>query len=237
MRKIIVCLLGLSVFTLNSSCTTIAENTLENPFLLHIGDGRVYLEKSHHHLVNDRRGMASEKWNSFVYFQPMQTTLPGKVWASDSGPYEEVLGADTSCEIRTEKSHYEKATPKTNPTALVKVKVKDGLKNGPFDTVINGESEGEIQFGEYPLKDWKAVENLTLDETLIKEWSYDKKTKLYKITKKMGENQYLKKEIKIGHQIRSISSVKYEILEEQPGFGDEPAKLVPLARLTCGGGF
>lgn len=210
--------------------TAVASEDEELTLKLHIGDGRVFIEKSHSHDLINGRNMAATTHNN--NFMATEKSFLGNSWVDEGSEFTLDESKQPSCNVAVRKSHFNLGKRGRLPSYSVKVNIVDGIKEAPFEFVINGENEGEIQFGDYPVKTWRSANDLRLDETFISRWSYDAKERTYKIVKKMGEDSFLSKEVRIDHQLRDVAGVKYEILRGQEG--EDPAEMPVKARFSCG---
>jgi hypothetical protein len=105
------------------------------------------------------------------------------------------------------------------------------MRGGPLESVINGENEGLILWGEYPVNNWQSTENLIVDDTLVESWFYETETGRYEIVKQMGEDSFLKKQLVFDPHLKKVSLIRYEILAGEGERVDQQRTV--LARLVC----
>ncbi len=200
-----------------------------------IGDGGVRIEESYSHSEVER-GRATAAFNSrHEMFKESETELPGKAWIEESSEYSlrPAVKSTIECRVKVSRSELPRgpATKEESYTYQIEVLVKDGIEGGPFETVINGEGEGLILLGEYPVNNWESTENLVVNDTVVESWFYESKSNRYEIVKKMGEDLYLKKSLRFDPHLKNVSQVQYEILK---GEGDQvEQQRTVLARLNC----
>lgn len=208
-------------------CVGVEKKAQDSPLQILIGDGGVRIEKSYAHEDPKARRVAAFQ-SKHDQFHPSEVKLAGEAWVDESSPYE-IEKKDSHCKVNVSRRP---ANVGDNFVYSVQVKVDDGIKDSPFEAVINGENEGLIVFGDYPLNYWESVKNLVLDDTMVVMWNYAPKKKHYEIVKKMGENQYLKKVLKFDAYLRKVRSVEYQILQDAGG-GEMARQLTPIAKFSC----
>jgi hypothetical protein len=227
-------ILGLVACTHNAKNE--ADTEKEKPMKFLIGDGNVRIEESVPLPQADRK--TAQYFVSQVdtaKFVESQTSLPGYPWADESSEFtlSGELDDEKECEINI--SHFKrKKAPASleDPRYLIKVTVKDGMKDGPFESIINGENEGEILLGQYPVTSFESKEEIVVNETVIPYWVYDPETHNYEIVKKMGDRRYLKKVLTFDPYLKEVKNVKYEILSDIGG--QMVDQMSVLARFQCG---
>lgn len=204
----------------------------EAPLL--IGDGSVQIDKVIPATVEERRAIAQFK-GEHERFTPTQFDLRGKAWVEEVSEYalNPELTEPVHCEVRISRED-NKRQPNSiaSPyTYLLEVKVKDGIKGGPFESLINGEGEGSLFFGEFPVNELEASETMVINETVILSWSYDPEKRHYEIVKQMGEDRFLRKVIKFDAYLRLVTKVQFQILKGDSSQGAD--QMTPLAKVTC----
>ncbi len=216
-----------------TACSTQPQKPEKSPMRLLLGDGGVRIEKSYSHAGKKDRDVAMFK-NEPEKFKAHQKNFHGKVWVDEASEYQLLPGAAVECSIEVSRKELKRkiASQETEYIYELRVKVKDGLMDHPFETIINGESEGLIRFGEYPVNSFHSAENLILNETVIPSWTYEPDRFHYEIVKKMGEDRFLKKTLQFDRYLKHITSIKYQILS---GSGEEQVdqQMLALAKLNC----
>lgn len=224
-------------FTVVSACSTPqpVQTKETSPLRLLIGDGGVRIEESYSHpeLDEGRKTAGFESENG--KFQASETDLPGVAWVEESSEYMllPTVNHQTQCRVKISRKKLTRAPAASKEvyTYSINVRVTDGIKGGPFETVINGENEGLIQLGEYPVNNWQSTEDLVINETIVESWFYEADSQRYEIVKRLGEDQFLKKTLKFDPYLKKVTRIQYEILK---GSADEvEQQRTVLARLSC----
>ncbi len=206
----------------------------QSPLRLLIGDGGVRIEESYSHVEGEKARVTAAFTSEHNRFTSSEKTLEGSSWVEESSEFSLEPGFQAvECQVKISRQELERAPAAAQElyTYEIDVTVKDGIKDGPFETVINGESEGLVQLGEYPVNNWQSTENLIVNDTVVESWFYEPKKNRYEIVKKMGEDRYLKKSLRFDPYLKSVTSVQYEILQGQGEEVDQQRTV--LARLHC----
>lgn len=219
------------IFSLSCSHTGLAQKEESNsPLKLLISDGSVRVEESY---KNKMLRQTAALMFQQAQFESQKFKLSGQAGVEESSEFE-LESTPVECRITTGRKKL-KRTPATSQgddfIYKLQVQVSDGIKGGPFESVINGENEGLIQFGEYPVNSWQSTDNLILNDTMITSWFYEPAKKRYEIVKKMGEDRFLKKLIRFDPNLEKITHVRYEILHGPMELVDQ--QMTVLAWLDC----
>ncbi len=198
-----------------------------------IGDGNVRIEEEV--LVSENNKTAQFFVNQVESdkFEDSEKKLPGFPWVDESSEYSLSDSLDEKfCDIKITKVDEDSVKSQSKSHYLIKVKIKDGIENSPFESMINGESEGEILLGQYPVNSFESREQVVINETVISYWVYSPKEKTYEIVKKMDDQRFLRKQLTFDPHLKEVENIKYEILSDVGGQTYDQMSVI--ARFQCG---